>query len=141
MAGVIAVAVDLWLTRRSVRSYESRTKTIYLEGIFDPGGAVAHASLEGGREPTMSERLDLLEREVGRLRDEFTQKIETLRDGLRKRMELTAERVSQAIRDDVEALDALLRGVTTGGIALRVVGGAFVLLGIGLSVWGSLLRT
>jgi hypothetical protein len=133
-AGVFAVAADLWLTRREVKRFERRTKSIYLAGRSE-GSSSASATMTGGREPTLQERLEALEKRVRQVEDDPEKRAQ-----LQRRMELTAERWTAALRDDIEALIVVLRGVTTGGIPLRGVGVGFVMLGLGLSVAGSLLR-
>lgn len=81
-----------------------------------------------------------MEERAGRLQNDLTETAATIREQFRQEMQQTAERAQVATQDHVEALDTLLKGVTTGGITLRVMGVAFVLLGITLSVAGSLLR-
>lgn len=135
--GVVAVAVDLWITRRKVRGYEQRSRTIYLTGIAE-GSSVGKATITGGLEPTLNERVEALENRVSQAEQEL--RGPEKQQQLRTAMEQIAERAQQAIRDDVEALDTLLKGLTVGGIGLRVMGAVLVVIGIGLSGWGSLIR-
>jgi hypothetical protein len=138
LGGVLAVALDIRATARELRQYDRRPL------VLRPGtaGMRIRASgvgvLVGGEPPTIEERVASLERQA----EQVTESLETLRDevqrDMRAEMEDVASRMTLDAKDRYEALDKLLRGVTKGGIRLRVVGIVLVVVGIVATMVGSL---
>jgi hypothetical protein len=138
LGGVQAVALDIRATVRELQQHDRRPL------VLRPGTARMRIRasgvgvLVGGEPPTIEERVASLERQA----EQVTESVEALRDevqrDMRAEMEDVASRMTLDAKDRYEALDKLLRGVTKGGIRLRVVGIVLVVVGIVATMVGSL---
>jgi hypothetical protein len=138
--GVLTVAADIRLTRREVRRYERRPVTVYAAGasVLPAAQASGVGVVEGGREPTLEQRMEVLEDRIGQVQGELEERTRQIDAQAREKIGQAVKLSEMAARDRFDAIDTLLRGVTRAGIRLRVLGVVLVLAGLGLGVVGSI---
>jgi len=135
LVGLALVLLDARDARRQARGVIRRDQVVYVGTARSraKGGAV---TVKGGRQSTLEERIDTLERRLREVRDELDERIDRVDDAAQD----AAGQVRGEAMSHADALDRKLRDfladALSGGRSL--IGVAFFAIGLGLSAAANL---
>lgn len=128
-AGFVIAFLDLRDTRRRFAEHLRRAQVIEVGGLELKLG-IPSPTVIGGQPPTIGERLDRLETELQRMRQESAKQRDELRAELQRKLQDAVAGVSRAREREDEELRKLVQGVLVKGIPLRRIGVGFFVLGL-----------
>ena len=138
-AGILLIAAEIRSDRQRALALASQGRPVLLSATI-AGRSNVGADLTTGREPTLEERVDGLEVQVGALKMELAAQDEALREEIREHVNRAATSIHREARLADQYLRDFLTQLLTGDLGRRKLGVALLLVGLGVStvgnVWG-----
>jgi hypothetical protein len=130
--GVGLIVFDIRDSRRQARRIVGRAVTLHVDSVVQEQ-RVSTIQLGGGRQPSLDERVDALERRYRELDRRLLDGLSAMRRELRADARNRARQIEEIIQADYAVLQDVLLDMLAGSLGRRMWGVVLVIIGVAAS--------